>query len=123
MNTILALVRAIVVGLVVWLLWHRQRARNAVAQRDGILNELREIESKRQSLINEAGQGGVTISTDKALKHVEELRDSYLSSGNDAAARDVDRVIIKFREENGPAIPIERAYALMKELEAKHGQS
>ena len=123
MNTILALVGAIVVGLVVWLLWHRQRVRNALAQRDGILKELQEIESKRQSLINEASQRGVTISIDKALKHVEELRDSYLSSGNDAAAREVDRIIIKFREENGPEIPMEKAYALMKELEARHGQS
>ena len=123
MNATLALVGVLVFGLVVWLLWQRQRGRNALVQRDGILKELQEIESKRQSLIDEAGQRGVTISTDKALKHVEELRDSYVSSGNDAAAREVDQIIIKFREENGPEIPVEKAYALIKELEAKHGRS
>lgn len=123
MNTTLALVGVVVVGAVVWLLWQRQRARNALAKRDGMLKDLREIESKRQSLIDEAGQRGVTISTDKALKHVEELRDSYVSSGNDAAAREVDQIITKFREENGSEIPIEAAYALMKELETKHGPS
>ncbi len=123
MNATLALIGVLAVGLVAWLLWRHQRARNALTQRGGILKELREIERKRQGLIDEAGQRGVTISTDKALRHVEELRDSYASSGNDAAARDVDRIIRKFREENGPEIPIETAYALMKDLEGKHGQS
>lgn len=123
MNATLALIGVLVVGLAVWLLWRHQRARNARAQRDGILKKLREIESKRQSLIDEAGQRGVTISTDKALKHVEEVRDSYLNVGNDAAAREVDRIIIEFRKENGPEIPIEKAYALMKDFEAKHGPS
>ena len=119
----LAFVGVLVVGLVVWLLWRHQRAQNALSQRDGILKELRKLESKRQSLIDEAGQRGVTISTDKALRHVEELRDSYVGSGNDVAAREVDQIIRKFREENGPEIPIEKAYALLKDLEAKHGRS
>jgi hypothetical protein len=30
-------------------------------------------------------------------------------------------MIRKFREENGPEIPIEKAYALMRDLEGKHG--
>jgi len=122
MNTTLALIAVLAVGLVAWLVWQHQRTQNALAQREEMLKELREIERKRQTLIDEVGQRGVTISTDKALKHVEDLRDSYASSGNDAAAREVDRIIQKFREEHGPEIPIEKAYALMKDLEAKHGQ-
>ena len=43
MNATLALVGVLVVGLIVWLLWRHQRARNALMQRDGILKELREI--------------------------------------------------------------------------------
>lgn len=123
MDATVAVVGLLIVGLVLWLGWRHQRGRQAAMQRDGILRELREIESKRQALIDDAGQRGVTISTDRALRHVEELRDSYASSGNAAAAREVDCIIKKFREENGPEIPVAKAHALMKELEGKHGQS
>ena len=123
MNVTLTFVGILVAGVVVWLLWRHQRARSALSQRDGTLKELRELESKRQPLIDEAGQRGVTISTDKALRHLEDLRNSYAGSGNDVAAREVDQIIRKFREESGPEIPIEKAYALMKDIEAKLGQS
>jgi len=121
MNATLAFLGALVVGLIVWLLWRHQRARSAFTEREEILKELAEIERKRQALIDEAGHRGLTISTDKALKRVEELRDSYVISGNDTAAREVDQMIRKLREENGPEIPIEKAYALMRDLDGKHG--
>lgn len=124
MNAIVIFVGILVVGLIVWLsVRHRRsRVRTAVVERDQILQELQKIEKRRQSAIDDASQRGVTISTDSALKHVENLKQAYVDSGQEEAAREVERVIKEFRKKNGSEIPIEKAYALMKEVEGKYGQ-
>lgn len=120
--TLVGVIGLIVVALLVWLLHRRNRESQAISKRDSILQELRDIEGKRQGLIDEAADRGVTISTDRALAHVERLRDAYVSGGQQDAAREVERVIREFRDQNGPEIPIEKAYALMREIEATYGQ-
>lgn len=124
MNSILAVVVILIVGLIVWLVSrHSQnKALQAVSERDRILQELQKLEKKRQGLIDEAAQRGATISTDHALKQVETLREAYIASGHVEEAREVERVIKEFREQNGPEIAVDKAYAFMKEIEDKYGQ-
>jgi hypothetical protein len=124
MNATIAIVGILVVGVVVWLVHQLRRGKieRAPRERGRLLQELQEIERKRQGLIDDTAQRGVTISTDRALKPVEELKEAYRSSGREEAAREVERLIREFREQNGPEIPIAKAYALMQEIEGKHGQ-
>ena len=124
MNWIVVILGILVVGLVVWLTDRhmRSQARNAILERDRILQELQEIEKKRQGVIDDAAQRGVVIATDHALKHVEDLRQKYVDSGQEEAAREVERISREFRERNGPEISLDKAYALVKEIEGKYGQ-
>lgn len=124
MNATIAIIGILVISVAVLLVYRlrRGRAEQALRERGRLLQELQEIERKRQGLIDNAAQRGVTISTDRALKTVEELKEAYRSSGREEAAREVERVIREFREQNGPEIPIAKAYALMQEIEGKHGQ-
>jgi uncharacterized coiled-coil DUF342 family protein len=124
MNLIMAVVVILIVGLIAWLVSrHSQnKVRQAVSERDRILQELQELAKKRQGAIDEAAQRGVTISTDQALKQVGTLKEAYVASGHEEAAREVERIIREFREQNGPEIPIAKAYALMKEIEDKYAQ-
>jgi hypothetical protein len=123
MNAIVVIVGILVVGLIVWLAGRHQRGgvRKEVSERDRILQELQEIEKERQRAVDNAAQGRATISTDRALKQVEILKQAYVDSGQEEAAREIEQVIREFREQNGPEIPVDQAYALMKEIEGKHG--
>ena len=124
MNSIVAFVVILLVGLIIWLASRhsRSKAQQTVLERNRILKELDELKKKRQGAIDDAARRGVTISTDRVLKHVENLKEAYVSSGDEEAAREVERIIRDFREQNGPEIPVEKAYALMKEIEDKYGQ-
>ncbi len=124
MASMLALIVVLVVGLIAWLAARHLRAaaRQAGVERARILKQLQEIEEKRQLLVDGAARRGSTISTDRILKHVEDLKETYVNSGKEEEARKVERVIREFREQNGPEIPVDKAYALMKELEDKYGK-
>jgi predicted ATP-grasp superfamily ATP-dependent carboligase len=124
MNSIMAIALIPILGLIFWLVSRNshRKAIQVVSERDSILQELQEIEKKRQGLIDDAGQQGVTISTDKALKQTEALKEAYIASGHEEEAQEVERVIKEFREQNGAEIPIDKAYALIKEIENKFGQ-
>jgi len=110
-----------VVGLAYWLVRLRSRARlqSAIAERDHILQQLADIETKRQRAIDHADERGTVLSVDAVLSGVESLRQKYLQAGRDEDAREVERVIQEFRAENGSEIPIAKAYALMRALEGK----
>ena len=124
MTSITALIVALAVGLIVWLaarhLWGT--GRQARGERYRILKRLQQIEEERQLAVDDAARRGSTVSTDQVVKHAEDLRERYANSGEEEEAREVERVIREFREKNGPEIPIDKAYALMKELEAKYGK-
>lgn len=124
MNSIIAVVVILIVGLIVWLAGRhsRSQAHQVVSERDRILQELHELEKKRQGAIDDAAQRGVTISTDSVLKQAETLKEEYVGSWHEEEAREVERLIREFREQNGPEISIDKAYALMKAIEDKYGQ-
>ena len=124
MTSIMLVVSILVIGLIVWLAARRSRgtAQQADLERDRILKELHEIEEKRQRLIDDSARHGTTVSTDQVLKYVEDLKDTYLKSGQKEVAREIERIISEFREQNGPEIPVNKAYALVKELESKSGE-
>lgn len=124
MNSIIAIAVIFILGLIFWLVSYNshRKAVQAASERDRILQELQEIEKKKQGLINGAAQHGVTISTDHALKQIETLKEAYIASGHEEEAREVERIIKEFREQNGSEIPVDKAYTLMKEIENKFGQ-
>lgn len=124
MNSIMAIAAIFILGLIFWLVSHNshRKAVQAVSERNRILQELQEIEKKRHGLIDDAAKHGVTISTDHTLKQIETLKEAYIASGHEEEAREVERVIKEFREQNSPEIPVDKAYALMKEIENKFGQ-
>jgi sensor domain CHASE-containing protein len=124
MTSAAILLGILVAAVIVWYV-RSQKQRGltqAIAERDSIVRRLQEIESERSAAIASAAQRGVTISREGALKHVEALRQSYLSSGDVESARDIERVIVEFREMHGPEIPEEVAYALAREVESKYGR-
>lgn len=118
MTSTIVVIAILVIGLVVWLTARHLRG-TPQQERSRILKRLQEIEEERQKLIDDSADQGNTISTERVLKHVEALKAKYLESGQEEAARSVERVISEFREQNGPEIPIDKAYALMQALEGK----
>jgi hypothetical protein len=114
------LILVFIVGLSVWLKWQKFSGQGLYGpfrhERDRIL-ELQQMKEKRQLLIDDAARLGSTVSTDLILKHVEDLKKRYVDYGEQEAARKVEKTIREFREQNGPEIPVHKAYALMKELE------
>jgi hypothetical protein len=123
-TTVFVLAAILLAAPLAWYLLSRKRRKSIQADvdREIIIKRLQEIESSRQSMIDTAAHGGVTISREGALKHVEALRQSYLSAGNVVAAGEVERVMADFREKHGPEIPVDVAYTLMNEIESKRGQ-
>jgi Holliday junction resolvase RusA-like endonuclease len=122
MITTAIIIAILIVVLIVWQTARHSQGTSRQADLDRIQKELQDIEEKRQQAINDSAQRGTTISTDQVLKHVEDLKETYVTAGNEEATRDVERVIRDFREQNGPEIPVDKAYALMKELEGKYGK-
>ncbi len=113
----IAVALAIIVGLMFIVAAWLERGDKRERQR-----ELERIEYERRALINSAAWQGVTVSTDKVLKHVVALREKYRTSGQEEAAREIERIIDEFREQNGLEISVDKAYAFMKEIERNYGQ-
>jgi len=123
----------LVVGLIVWLAVRQvslERRRNApeftqdqrLLVRSLIQEKIDRLEKERQQIIDDSARRGVKISTDEILKQAEELRETYVKSGQEEEAREVERVIREFREQHGSEIPIDEAFRMMKEFERKRGE-
>jgi hypothetical protein len=76
----------------------------------------------QELLISTVARRGFAVSTDHILKHVEDLKETYASSGLEVEARKVEQIVREFREQNGPEISVDKAYALVRELEEKFGK-
>lgn len=63
-----------------------------------------------------------TISTEAALKHVLELKTTYNGPNREEYISEIDRFAEKFRNEHGSQIPVDRAYAMLKDIEARFGR-
>jgi hypothetical protein len=114
----------------VW--WFLRIAKNATIPPDvgRYLNALRdrnqlaveEIERKRQAIIDQGAADGKTISTEAALKCVLEQRAAYDGPNREEYVAELDRFIEEFRKKHGPQIPVDEAYAILKEIEARFGR-
>lgn len=82
---------------------------------------IEEIERKRQEIISRGAADGKMISTEAALKYVLDLRTTYDGLDREEYVAELDRIIDDFRREHGPQIPVDEAYAILKELEARAG--
>ncbi len=63
-----------------------------------------------------------TISTEAALKHVLDLKTTYDGPNREEYVSDIDQFVNEFRQKHGPQIPLDQAYALLQELEARFGR-
>jgi hypothetical protein len=93
-----------------------------IALRDRNHLELQEIERKRQAIIDKGAGEGRTISTEGALKYVLDRRATYDGPDREQYVAELDRIIDDFRKEHGPQIPVDQAYAILKELEGRFGR-
>jgi hypothetical protein len=94
-----------------------------MALRDRNLLALEEIERKRQAIIDKGAADGRTISTEAALKYVLERKATYDEPDREEYVAELDRFIDDVRKEYGPQIPVDQAYAMLNELQARFGRS
>jgi hypothetical protein len=92
-----------------------------MALRDRNQLALEEIEQEGQAIINKGAAAGETVSTEAALKHVLELKTKYDGPNREEYVSEIDRIADEFRKQHGPQIPVDQAYAMVKEIEARFG--
>jgi hypothetical protein len=112
--------------------WFLRIARNAtippdvghylMTLRDRNRLALEEIERKRQAIIDNGAADGKTISTEAALKYVLEQKAAYNGPDREKYIAELDRFFDDLRKKYGPQIPVDQAYAMLKELEARFGR-
>jgi hypothetical protein len=62
-----------------------------------------------------------TISTEAVLKRLLEAKTQYSGPNPEEYAAEVDRLADELRKQYGPQIPIDQAYAMVKEIETRLG--
>jgi hypothetical protein len=102
--------------------WFSRVARDAAPPPDVRSYMLERIERQRQNVISKSAATGKTISTEAALKHVLELRANYDGPKREEYVFEIDRFANELRKKHGPQIPVDKAYAMAKELEARFGR-
>ena len=83
---------------------------------------LKDIERKRQAIIDKGNVDEKVISTEAALKSVLKLKAKYDGPDRAEYLAELDQFIDAFRKKHGPKIPVGQAYAILKELEARLGR-
>lgn len=78
-----------------------------------------DIERKRQSIIDKGAADEKTISTESVLRHLLERKTTYDGPNREEYVSEIDRLANDFRKKHGPQIPVDQAYAMVKELEAR----
>ncbi len=81
------------------------------------------IEPQRQDAPSTENAARKTISTERALRYVLELRANYDGPDREKYVCEIDEIVDDFRKKHGPQIPVAEAYALLKELEARFGRA
>lgn len=117
-------------GIRAW--WYLRIAKNAttssrrrklpIAFRDQNQLELEQIERKRQTIIDKGAAEGKSISTEVALKQMLELKTTYGEPNREEYVRELDQFIDDFRGKHGHEISVDRAYAMLKDLETRFGR-
>lgn len=79
------------------------------------------IEQRRREIISEGAAAGKTISTEAALKYVLAHKSTYDGPDREEYIREIDRFADEFRKKHGSQIPVDEAYAVLRELEEKYG--
>jgi len=80
---------------------------------------LARLNGEMYAIVSKGAREGKTINTERALRHVLELRETYQGPDREAYVQTIDRIVHEFREKYGPEIPADEAYRLMRELEQK----
>jgi len=102
--------------------WFVRIAKNTTPPPDVRLYLLERIQQRRQDIISNGAAGGKTISTEAALKYVLESKTRYDGPNREEYVSEIDRFANEFREKHGPHIPVDQAYAILQELEARFGR-
>lgn len=112
--------------------WFLQIAKNAtipadvgqylVTLRDRNQLALDENERKRQVIIDKRAAEGKSMSTEAALRSVLRLRETYDGPDREKYVSELDQFIDNFRKNHGAQIPVDEAYAILKDIEARLGR-
>lgn len=102
--------------------WYLRIARHTAPPPEVAQYLLKQIERKRQDVISKGAASGKTISTEAALKHVLDLKDNYDGPNREEYVSQIDCFAKDFREKYGRHIPVDQAYTLLKEVEARFGR-
>jgi hypothetical protein len=102
--------------------WYLRFSRNSTVPSEITDYLLKRIERQRQDAICKGAATGKTISTEAALKHVLELKTKYDGPDREQYVSELERFANEFREKHGALIPVDQAYAIFKELEARFGR-
>ena len=103
--------------------WYLRIAKKSTPPTDVRDYLLERIERERQHVICKGAAGGKTISTEAALKHVLDLKTNYDGPNREEYVSEIDRFADEFRAKHGPFIPVDEAYMIFKELEARFGRA
>lgn len=64
-----------------------------------VTDELERIETERTQIIEGGARRGQTLSVDKVLRHVKELKASYAAAGHTEEVRKLEQMIADFHGE------------------------
>lgn len=83
--------------------------------------EIEKLEEREWAIINEAAKRGDTISREKALESVENMKATYQGPNREEYVKEIDRILALFRQMHPPEIPVDVAWRFVKEIEKKFG--
>lgn len=83
--------------------------------------EIERIRTKKQQIIDEGAKGGESISTDKILERLDELKSSYQGPNPEQYFAEIDKLKQALREKYGASIPVDEAYKILTDYEQKYG--
>ena len=83
--------------------------------------EIERIRATKQQIINEGAKRGESISTDKILESLDELKSSYQGPNPKQYFAEIDKMKRDFQKKYGASIPVDEAYKILTEYEQKYG--
>ena len=111
-----------IIGIIVFIVYKRSKksefTKEQVLQMKELVNkELGKIRERKQERIDDAVNRGESISTEKLLEILDELKTSYKGNNPEEFFAMIEKNKKDFREKYGPTIPVDVAYKIAEGLE------
>lgn len=86
-----------------------------------IPQRLRQLEKKRQEIIDRKAKAGKSIEIEALRQRMEASKAAYTGSDREAYATELDRLLDGLASKYGSSIPVDEAYRIMQMLERGEG--